>query len=136
MVFRTTPHTDVHPLKAIVRVCIRRDGARRQANAPTFTYAGSGVKRFGFAPIPAGTVVGTTRQTMEARTTLHTTERTEFEHHADDGGEWISPEGRGDTCRTESCHSQINVRHVLRGDGRIVMLCADCRALYLVGDRR
>lgn len=44
---------------------------------------------------------------------------------------WITPEGRGEQCRSRSCHAQIDVRHTLGGDGRIVTLCADCRAIYL-----
>lgn len=51
-----------------------------------------------------------------------------------DGRAWITAEGRGEGCRT--CYSQINVRHVLGSDGRIVTLCTDCRAVYTDGGRR
>lgn len=50
----------------------------------------------------------------------------------DDGRTRITPEGRGEGCR--SCHSQIDIRHVLGDDGRYVMLCADWRAIYTDGD--
>lgn len=58
----------------------------------------------------------------------------EPEHYADDSGEWVSSEGRGDVCHSRSCHAQIHVQYTLGDDGRIVALCTDCRALYLDGD--
>lgn len=73
---------------------------------------------------------------MAATLNLETIEAidNEFKRYADDSGEWVSSEGRGDVCHSRSCHAQIHVRHTLDDDERIVAFCTDCCALYLDGN--